>query len=158
MQSIVSRCRALLSLQPIKQVNAEQLDRVITNKIHELLRFPYTPNMSILTLPLNQQGLDFPSIARINARIAVDGLMQDLNHHIKAYRDVARISYADWTCRFNNCENPIDGQGLEQRYWVIMMMLMDWHNVGVRLVSRIFSELQRNVTRQWEERKGKERC
>ena len=103
-QNIVSRCRALLSLQPIKQTDAEQLDRIITAKIHKLLRFPYTPNMKILTLPLSLQGLDFPSVARINAGIAVEGLMRDLNHHIKAYRDVARISYADWTCRLTIAE------------------------------------------------------
>ena len=115
-QNIISRCRALLSLQPIKHADAEQLDRNIASKIHELLRFPYAPNTKVLTLPLNQQGLDFPSVARINAGIAVEGLMRDLNHHIKAYRDVANISYADWTCRFNGCGSPIDGKGLDKNF------------------------------------------
>ena len=42
-QIIVSRCRTLLSLQPIKQSDAEQLDRMISAKVHEMLRFPYSP-------------------------------------------------------------------------------------------------------------------
>jgi hypothetical protein len=34
----------------------------------------------------------------------------------------------------------------------------DWHNAGVRLASRIFGELQKRVTRKWDERNGKGRC
>jgi hypothetical protein len=116
MQNIVSRCRALLSLQPIKQTEAELLDSALAVKIHELLRFPYSPQPRILTLPLSHHGLDFPSITRINAGIAVEGIMRDLNHHIKAYRDVAKITYADWTCRFNNCSPTIDGEGLTKNF------------------------------------------
>ena len=26
---------------------------------------------------------------------------------------MAKISYGDWTCRSNNCENPFDGRGVE---------------------------------------------
>ena len=88
-QIIVSKCRALLSLQPIKQSDAEQLDRLISAKVHEMLRFPYSPQTKILTLPLSHYGLDFPSISRINAGIATEGLLRDLNHHIQAYRVVA---------------------------------------------------------------------
>ena len=112
MQNIISRCRALLSLQPVKQSEAESLDRTIATKIHDLLRFPYSPQTQILMLPLNHHGLDFPSVARINAGIALEGLMRDLNHHVTTYRDVARITYADWVCRFNNCGDTIDGIGL----------------------------------------------
>ena len=115
-QNIISRCRALLSLQPVKQSEAELLDRTIATKIHDLLRFPYSPQTRILTLPLNHHGLDFPSVARINAGIALEGLMRDLNHHVAAYRDVARVTYADWICRFNNCGDTIDGKGLSKDF------------------------------------------
>jgi hypothetical protein len=115
-QIIVSKCRALLSLQPIKQPDAEQLDRMISAKVHDLMRFPFTPQTNVLTLPLNHHGLDFPSVARVNAGIAAEGLMRDLNHHIQAYRVVARITYADWMCRYSNCGQPIDGGGLHKRY------------------------------------------
>jgi len=30
----------------------------------------------------------------------------------------------------------------------------DWHNTSVRLASRIFGELQRRVTRAWDEGRG----
>jgi hypothetical protein len=42
--------------------------------------------------------------------------MRDLNHHIPAYRQVARITYADWMCRYNDCGHPIDGSGLQRRF------------------------------------------
>ena len=116
MQNIISRCRALLSLQPVKQTEAELLDKAIATKIHNLFRFPYSPQSRILTLPLNHHGLDFPSVARVNAGIAIEGLMRDLNHHVAAYRDVARITYADWMCRFNNCGHTIDGKGLTKDF------------------------------------------
>ena len=73
-QNIVSKCRALLSLQPIKQSDAELLDKMITAKVHEMLRFPFCPQTNILTLPLSRHGLDFPSIARVNAGIAAEGI------------------------------------------------------------------------------------
>ena len=115
-QNIVSKCRALLSLQPVKQLDAEQLDRMISGKVHELLRFPYSLQTNILTLPLSHHGLDFPSVAGINAGIVAEGLMRDLNHHIRAYRTVARITYADWMCRYNNCGHPIDGSELHRKF------------------------------------------
>ena len=115
-QNIVSKCRALLSLQPIKQADAEQLDRILSGKIHDLLRFPFHPQTNILTLPLSSHGLDFLSIARVNAGIAAEGVMRDLNHHIQAYRVVARITYADWCCRYNNCGHALDSRGLLREF------------------------------------------
>jgi hypothetical protein len=111
-QNIVSRCRALLSLQPIKQADsdAEALD--ISTNIHGILGMPFSPSSKILTLPVSLHGLGFPSIARINAGIAVDGLARDLNHHIAAYRTMARITLAEWTCDINGCVYPLDGDGL----------------------------------------------
>jgi hypothetical protein len=112
-QNITSRCRALLSLQPIKQTDAEQLDRLISAKVHKLLCFPYSLQTNILTLSLKLHGLDFPSIVRINACIATEGMMHDLNHDFHAYRQVVRITYADWMCRYNNCGHLVDGDGLK---------------------------------------------
>ena len=71
-QNIISRCRALLSLQPVKQTEAEILDKAVATKIHDLLRFLYNPQSRILTLPLHHHGLDFPSIMRINAGIVLE--------------------------------------------------------------------------------------
>jgi hypothetical protein len=41
MQNLASRARALLSLQPITHLEAEQLDHQIAAKVHELLGFPF---------------------------------------------------------------------------------------------------------------------
>jgi hypothetical protein len=111
-QNIVSRCRALLSLQPIKQPDAEALDTCISSKIHAILGMPFSPNSKILTLPVSHHGLGFPSIARINASIAIEGLARDLNHHIAAYRSLARITLCEWTCNINHCVYPLDKCGL----------------------------------------------
>ncbi|KAJ7670832.1 hypothetical protein DFH06DRAFT_1370021, partial [Mycena polygramma] len=115
-QNIVSRCRALLSLQPIKQADAEALDVRISMKIHAILGMPFSPNSKILTLPVSHHGLGFPSVARINAGIVVDGISRDLNHHITAYQTMARITLAEWTCSINACIYPLDGIGLRKTF------------------------------------------
>ncbi|KAJ7460332.1 hypothetical protein FB451DRAFT_1405560 [Mycena latifolia] len=74
------------------------------------------PNSDILTLPVDLHGLDFPSIARINDSISIDGLQRDLNHPIPSYQTLARITLADWTCSINNCTNPIDYEGLTRDF------------------------------------------
>ncbi|KAJ7157539.1 hypothetical protein C8R43DRAFT_883185, partial [Mycena crocata] len=73
-QNIVSKARALISLQPIKRADAEDLDKRIKAKIHAELGMPFIPSSDVLTLPIDFHGLDFPSIARINDGIAIDGL------------------------------------------------------------------------------------
>ncbi|KAJ7694633.1 hypothetical protein B0H17DRAFT_931520 [Mycena rosella] len=115
-QCLISRCRALLSLQPIKQTDVEELNRRIMQKIHDELGMPFTPNTKILGLPLKYNGLEFPSLARINAGIVIDGLAHDLNHHIAAYQSMVRITLADWMCTISNCVNPIDGSGLRRDF------------------------------------------
>ncbi|KAJ7457756.1 hypothetical protein FB451DRAFT_970478, partial [Mycena latifolia] len=115
-QNIISKARALLSLQPIRRTDAEDLDRQIKNKIHMESGMPFIPNSDVLTLPIDFHGLDFPSIARINDGIAIDGLNRDLNHPITSYRNIARITLADWTCSINNCTSPIDSEGLTRDF------------------------------------------
>ena len=116
MQSIASRARALLTLQPITDTDALKLDRVIAAKVHAISGFPWIFNTEIATLPVSLHGFDFPSIRRINASIAVDGLARDLNHHIPAYRNMAWITLADWTCSINHCINPLEGNGIQQDF------------------------------------------
>ena len=111
-QNIVSRCRALLSLQLIKHKDAQRLDSMIMSRVHEFSRLPFKPNTAIATLPVSLWGSHFPSISRINSGIVVDGTARDLNHHIKSYRVMARITMADWTCEKNGCIYPLDGPGL----------------------------------------------
>ncbi|KAF7362205.1 hypothetical protein MVEN_00566700 [Mycena venus] len=114
-QNIVAKARALLSLQPIKRADAEELDQKIKAKIHFELGMPFMPNTDVLTLPIDLHGLDFPSIARMNDAIAIDGLHRDLNHSIPSYRTIACITLADWTCTINECINPLDIYGLSLR-------------------------------------------
>ena len=47
--------------------------------------FSYQGNTDVLTLPVDHHGLDFPSVARINMGLVVEGLAHNLNHHIPAY-------------------------------------------------------------------------
>lgn len=115
-QCIIARCRALISMQPIKNSDAVLLDQQIAGKVHHCLGFLYCPNTDILTLPVSSLGMEFPSVARINAGIMVEGLTRDLNHHIPAYRLMARLVLADWTCSINDCVNPLDGIGLAKNF------------------------------------------
>ncbi|TFK21088.1 hypothetical protein FA15DRAFT_718181 [Coprinopsis marcescibilis] len=95
-QNIVSRCRALLYLQPIRKTDAESLDKLIIRRVHQLTGFPFSPNTEIATLPISALGLGFPSISRINAGIALNGINRDLNRHLYAYRTLAEITLNDW--------------------------------------------------------------
>ena len=88
-QNIILKCCALLSLQPILPADAEKLDKLIIGKVHKTLGFPFQLTTDITTLPTAQHGFGFPSIARINAGLAIEGLQCDLNHHIlPAYRNM----------------------------------------------------------------------
>ena len=111
-QCIISRCRALISIQPIRNSDAVLLDQQISGKVHQCLGFPYQPNTDIQTLPLSHFGMKFPSVVHINIGIAVEGLTRDFNHHIHTYWLMARINLADWTCSINNCINFVDSHGL----------------------------------------------
>ena len=142
-QCIVARCRALLSIQPIKDSDAVLLDQQIAGKVHHCVGFPYRPNTKVLTLPVLHLGLEFPSIAQINAGIVVEGLARDLNHHIPAYRLMARLTLADWTCSINDCINPLDGHGLTKTFtryyrkippaWIIAQKTMSTMNPQLSL-------------------------
>jgi hypothetical protein len=77
---------------------------------------PFAPSSDILTLPIEYRGLDFPSVARINDAIAIDGLHRDLNHLIPSYRSMARITLSDWTCDINSCIDPLTGPGLTRDF------------------------------------------
>jgi hypothetical protein len=116
MQSVASRARALLTLQPITDTDALKLDRLVASKVHALSGFPWIFNTEIATLPVSLHGFDFPSIRRINASIAVDGLARDLNHHIISYRHLALITLADWTCSINDCINPLTLPGINKDF------------------------------------------
>ena len=112
MQSVASRAHALLTFQPITDSDTLKLDRCVAAKVHATSGFPWHFNMDIATLPVSLHGFNFPSIRRINASIAIDGLARDLNHHIPAYRNMALITLADWTCHINNCSNPLVRPGI----------------------------------------------
>lgn len=134
MQCIISKIRAYLTLQPIKQQEAEELDRTLAGRIHEILRFPFRFNTEILNIPIANNGFDFPSIARLNATLAIEGLVRDLNHHIPAFWKMARITMADWTCTINSCQYPLDCHGSRKDFnhyygkipssWIVAQQIM----------------------------------
>jgi hypothetical protein len=115
-QNIISRARAILSMQPIKRADAAKLDKALKTLIHRESGMPFEPNPDVLTLPTELHGLDFPSITFINDAAAVSGLHRDLNHPIASYRTIARITLADWTCSINDCLNPLDSYGLSRTF------------------------------------------
>ncbi|KAJ7701200.1 hypothetical protein B0H17DRAFT_1128486 [Mycena rosella] len=112
----ISKCCTLLSLQPIKRADAEDLDKRIKAKVHMELGMLFLPNPEILTLPVDLHGLDFPSIARINDSTMIDGLHRDLNHPIPSYQNPACITLADWTCGINSCISLIDSDSLKREF------------------------------------------
>ncbi|KAG1769503.1 hypothetical protein EV702DRAFT_978666, partial [Suillus placidus] len=106
-QTLISRIRPRLAFQPITPAQAQKLDLRIAHIVHHYLRFPFTFHSGLLSLPVALFGFDFPSITRLNASAAVVGLQRDLNHPITAFRDMARITLADWSCMLNSCRYPL---------------------------------------------------
>ena len=153
MQSIASRARALLTFQPITDSDAFKLDKLVAAKVHAISGFPWIFNTEIATLPVALHGFEFPSIRRINAAIAVDGLARDLNHHIPAYRKMALITLADWTCNINNCVNPLVDPGILKHFtrrlqyhtipaaWIIAQKVMGDMKPPLRLCSTNHSHI-----------------
>ena len=78
--------------------------------------------------------LNYPSVACINAGIAVEGLWHDLNLHIPAYHNMARLMLANWTCSINKCNYSLDGKDLQRDFtgqyqnipaaWIIAQKVM----------------------------------
>ncbi|KAF5310189.1 hypothetical protein D9619_010594 [Psilocybe cf. subviscida] len=106
-QVIISKVRPCLAVQPISKTHAQNLDRMLATKIHQLLGFPYQFSSKVLLAPIDYGGLGFPSIERLNAASAVSGVTRDLNHHLSPYRHMANITLADWSCMGHNCVSPL---------------------------------------------------
>jgi hypothetical protein len=106
-QCLFPRIRALLSLQPILPEQAAELDKLVAKKVHRAMGFLYAPNPSLLSLPIHLRGFGFPSVQDTNSAMAFNGLLRDLNHHIPAYKAMASITMADWTCQKSGCSHPL---------------------------------------------------
>ncbi|KZV99524.1 hypothetical protein EXIGLDRAFT_640506 [Exidia glandulosa HHB12029] len=113
-QQVMSKIRAVLTMQPVTATEATALDSKVMSRVHQMMTFRYCPSSTILTLPVGLHGLGWTSIARLNASLAVEGLARDLNHHVPAYRTMANITLADWTCERNDCVYPFDAVGLKK--------------------------------------------
>ncbi|KAF8964936.1 hypothetical protein BDZ97DRAFT_1659533 [Flammula alnicola] len=106
-QCLVSKIRPLLNFQTVSSKHAATLDQQIAHKVHSYLGMPFHFRTSILTASIDDWGLGFSSISRINDSLSVAGLQRDLNHHILSFRNMAQISLADWTCSHNKCRSPL---------------------------------------------------
>ncbi|KAJ7368521.1 hypothetical protein DFH08DRAFT_909377 [Mycena albidolilacea] len=86
-QNVVSKARALISLQPIKCADPDKLDKMLKTLIHQESGMPFEPNPDVLTLPTEFHA-----------------------------RTVARITLMDWTCTINNCINPLNSCGFSRTF------------------------------------------
>lgn len=139
---MVSWCRALLFLQLINQADTVRLDHWIIQQVHERLGLPFRPSSVIATLPLKLGRFEFLLIAHINAGIAVDGLVRNLNHHIPAYHLIVHIMLVDWMCQTNQCCYFLDRRGLSQQLtrfadtilstWIIVQECLAKLNISLR--------------------------
>lgn len=116
MQRLLSRIRPHLSYQAITPAQAIDIDHLIAQRVHEYFSFPFRFNSTLLSLPLRHFGLDFPCVASLNDAYAISGLLRDLNHHIPAFKLMARVTLTDWTCSLNHCRYPLDGDSLHRSF------------------------------------------
>ncbi|KAK1215270.1 hypothetical protein PQX77_022130 [Marasmius sp. AFHP31] len=111
-QSLISRIRPLLSLQPISPLDASRVDLKIATKIHNYFSFVYRFNSSLLHLPIAFLGFDFPSVSHLNSAYLISGLLRDLNHSVSPLSSLSTITLADWMCSGNSCRYPFDGMSI----------------------------------------------
>ncbi|KAF5370395.1 hypothetical protein D9758_006983 [Tetrapyrgos nigripes] len=115
-QCLISKIRPRLSYQPISHADAVHLDVLIASKVHHYFGYPFHPSSTLLSLPVSHFGFDFPSIAELNLDSAVRGLLRDLNHHVPVFRQMARITLADWSCSLNRCLHPFVYDSLHRSF------------------------------------------
>ncbi|KAK0436640.1 uncharacterized protein EV420DRAFT_1672166 [Desarmillaria tabescens] len=115
-QCLISKLRSHLAYQPIAEADALHLDHLIAAKVHEYFSFPFIFNSNLLSLPLSLFGFDFPSVSHLNCVTAVNGLLCDLNHHIRTFQNMAHITLTNWTCQLNHCSFPLHGSSLKMSF------------------------------------------
>src|SRR5258708_7955845 len=74
------------------------------------------PSSEILHLPISHHGFRFASISHFNDAAAVSGVIQDLNHHIPLFCNMAQITIADWQCSITKCIFPFSPEGMRFSY------------------------------------------
>ncbi len=106
-----------ITLHPITPSHASALESHITSNIHAYFSFPFMPSSEILHLPISwHHGFGFASISCFNDAAAVSSVMQDLNHHIPLFHNMAQITIADWHCSLTKCIFPFSSEGLHFSY------------------------------------------
>lgn len=105
---IMPKIRAKLRTQPIPDKLAYQLDTLLLTLVRNYMHWYYNPARCIMFRTIDHGGFGFQSIQSINRAIIVSGVLRDLNHHMPSYRNMARITYNDWSCLACRCANPFD--------------------------------------------------
>jgi hypothetical protein len=100
-QLLIPKISQKLRLQPISRHQASQLDMRIADMIHDYYGWTSRVAADILMLPIEDHGFGFPSLADINATVAIKGLHRDLNYKVREIRVLAEITLQDWTCQGN---------------------------------------------------------
>ncbi|KAK4703482.1 hypothetical protein P7C70_g2734, partial [Phenoliferia sp. Uapishka_3] len=111
-QTIISKLRAKVAYQPLRQADAIKLDAAVTRRVQKYFDWVFPLASQILSVPLRDHGFGITSMAAINRTELVTGLLRDLNHHLEPYRKMAQITLADLQCTFNHCRHPLTPGGL----------------------------------------------
>ncbi len=115
-QLLISTIWAHISLHQVLPSQASSLQSMISSLVHTHLPFPFHPSPDILFSPSNSYGFGFISIPHLNSSLALNGLLQDLNHHIFMFQQMACITIADWECSILHCIFPFSLSGLKSSF------------------------------------------
>ncbi|KAI0372495.1 hypothetical protein BV20DRAFT_939872 [Pilatotrama ljubarskyi] len=144
---LISRIRPYLSYHPLSRSDALDLDRLLVHHVHDYLAFPFHFNSQLLFAPFAHLGFGFPSITLLNDAAAIQGILRDLNHHVRTFRTMARITLADWTCMFNRCRSPLEGSSARTfsrlkralpSAWIAAHEVLWTFRLGIRLTDQSF--------------------
>ena len=111
-QLLISKLHAQITLHPITPSHASSLE---PPKFMHIFLF-LMPSSEILHLPISHHGFQFASISHFNDAAAVSSVIQDLNHHIPLFCNMAQITIADWQCSITKCIFPFSPEAMHFSY------------------------------------------
>jgi exonuclease III len=106
-QLLMPRITQRLRLQPVSIKQAGTLDNSLATLINNYYGWQPRVKADVLQLDIEHNGFEFPSIVDANAAIAIKGLHRDLNHPCASIRQIAIVTFLDWTCQWNECMSPL---------------------------------------------------
>ncbi|KAK8844662.1 hypothetical protein IAR55_006511 [Kwoniella newhampshirensis] len=101
-QNLAGRILPKIQYCPIEPRSIEALQKMITVKVNKYLSLPYGISTQVLASPLEDGGLDFPNLTKLNTMWSLASLIRLLNSNNTTIATVMEIIHATFQCTGTN--------------------------------------------------------